>query len=86
MSGAAGPGWVTPEVGGPAVAATPEAAGRVRRRRHGSAAATLVLVVLAAIWFFPIYYMLIDAFKPGYDLLTYPPQLWPAQWTLSNFQ
>jgi N,N'-diacetylchitobiose transport system permease protein len=58
----------------------------VRRRRHGSTPATVALLVIAAIWLFPIYYMLIDAFKPNNDLLHYPPQLWPAQWTLANFQ
>ncbi|HXZ99764.1 MAG TPA: carbohydrate ABC transporter permease [Candidatus Binatia bacterium] len=57
-----------------------------RRRRRGSTPATIAVVVVAAIWFFPIYYMIIDAFKPSYDLLTFPPQLWPSHWTLSNFQ
>ena len=58
----------------------------VRRRRHGSTPATVALLVISAIWVFPIYYMLVDAFKPNNDLLHYPPQLWPAHWTLTNFQ
>jgi len=74
-------------IGAPVVAPGPAAAvAQARRRRHGSKAASIAVVVVAAIWFFPVYYMLIDAFKPNSDLLTYPPQLWPAHWTLGNFQ
>ncbi|MGA8015479.1 MAG: carbohydrate ABC transporter permease [Candidatus Dormiibacterota bacterium] len=79
-------GPLTAEAAGAPGLGSAAAPGRVRRRRHGSKGATAAILVIAAIWLFPVYYMLIDAFKPNYDLLTTPPQLWPAHFTWANFQ
>lgn len=61
---------------------------RERRRPRGRGSRLLVnafglmfLVVMA----FPVYWMVISAFKPGKDLLSYTPQFLPTDATLANF-
>jgi len=43
-------------------------------------------VAVAAVMLFPIYWMVITAFKPGRDILTLEPKWFPAPLTLDNFK
>jgi N,N'-diacetylchitobiose transport system permease protein len=43
-------------------------------------------LVVAAVMLFPIYWMVITAFKPGRDILTLAPKWFPAPFTLDNFK
>jgi len=43
-------------------------------------------VILILIWtIFPLYWLVITAFKPLDEFMTYPPTFWPSHWTLDNF-
>ncbi len=44
-------------------------------------------VVIAMLLFavFPLYWMVITAFKPLEEFMSYPPTFWPSHWTLDNF-
>lgn len=52
-----------------------------RSRRLLNAAA----VVFAAVWAFPVYWMVTTAFKPQHDILTATPHFLPFPLTLANF-
>jgi N,N'-diacetylchitobiose transport system permease protein len=43
-------------------------------------------LAVAAVMLFPIYWMIITAFKPGRDILTLTPKWFPAPFTLDNFK
>jgi N,N'-diacetylchitobiose transport system permease protein len=43
-------------------------------------------LLVAAVMLFPIYWMVITAFKPGRDILTLTPKWIPAPFTLDNFK
>ena len=43
-------------------------------------------IAVAAVMLFPIYWMVITAFKPGRDILTLTPKWFPSPITLQNFQ
>ena len=43
-------------------------------------------IAVAAVMLFPIYWMVITAFKPGRDILTLQPKWFPAPFTLDNFK
>ena len=44
------------------------------------------IVILVLIWtIFPLYWLVITAFKPLEEFMTYPPTFWPGEWTLDNF-
>jgi N,N'-diacetylchitobiose transport system permease protein len=60
--------------------------GRGRSRARGRWPATTAAVLIAAIWLFPIYWMLISGFKPAADEEAIPPQFWPAHLTFDNFR
>lgn len=48
--------------------------------------AAYIIVILTLIWtIFPLYWMVITAFKPLEEFMAYPPTFWPTQWTLDNF-
>jgi multiple sugar transport system permease protein len=48
--------------------------------------ASYIIVSLLLIWtIFPLYWMVITAFKPLDEFMTYPPTFWPTEWTLDNF-
>ncbi len=68
----------------------PRAMDRRRRSPNGPRPRTwwwnLVAVVLAVVLGFPIYWMLITAFKPSRDINRVTPQFWPAHPTLSGFR
>ena len=55
-------------------------------RRVGRLAYDAAGVAVAAVMLFPIYWMVITAFKPGRDILTITPKWFPAPFTLDNFQ
>lgn len=40
---------------------------------------------VAAIWIFPVLWLLISSFKPGDELFTYPLTFWPKHATLDNY-
>ncbi len=44
------------------------------------------VVFILLIWtIFPLYWLVITAFKPLNEFMTYPPTFWPTTWTLDNF-
>jgi multiple sugar transport system permease protein len=48
--------------------------------------AAYVIVALVILWtVFPLYWLVITAFKPLEEFMAYPPTFWPSQWTLDNF-
>jgi N,N'-diacetylchitobiose transport system permease protein len=57
--------------------------GRRRARRWVASAAGLLI---AAVMAFPVYWMVLTAFKPGVDILTYTPRFLPSHPTLANFR
>lgn len=60
--------------------------GRSRRRtRAGGATATVVGVLAAIIAAFPLLVVVVTAFTPKSETLSWPPQLIPGSWTISNF-
>jgi N,N'-diacetylchitobiose transport system permease protein len=63
--------------------------GKVKRRRAGRRYATwawnALAMVLAVVIGFPIYWMLITAFKRSSDITTLTPQFWPAHPSLRGF-
>jgi multiple sugar transport system permease protein/N,N'-diacetylchitobiose transport system permease protein len=72
----------------PLVVAEPIAsgAGRYRRRRHATWAWNTLAVLLAAAFGFPIYWMLITAFKASSDINSLTPQFWPKHPSLRGFR
>lgn len=43
-------------------------------------------VILILLWtLFPLYWLVITAFKPLEEFMTYPPTFWPSHFTLDNF-
>jgi multiple sugar transport system permease protein/N,N'-diacetylchitobiose transport system permease protein len=65
------------------VAATSQ---RYRRRRHATWAWNALAVLLSAIFGFPIYWMLITAFKTSSDINSLTPQFWPKHPSLRGFR
>jgi len=48
--------------------------------------AAYLIVIAMLMWVVcPLYWMVITAFKPLDEFMTYPPTFWPSQWTLDNF-
>lgn len=45
-----------------------------------------VLTAAAAISFIPFLWMVLGAFKTGAEIRSFPPDLWPRDWTLDNFR
>jgi N,N'-diacetylchitobiose transport system permease protein len=43
-------------------------------------------LAVAAVLAFPVYWMVVTAFKPGVDILTYTPRFLPSAATLDNFR
>lgn len=45
-----------------------------------------ILIGICLIFFlFPVYWLVITAFKPSNEWFSWPPKFWPSQFTLSNF-
>jgi N,N'-diacetylchitobiose transport system permease protein len=49
-------------------------------------AADVAGLAVAAVLAFPVYWMVVTAFKPGVDILTYTPRFLPSAATLDNFR
>ncbi|GAA3777962.1 carbohydrate ABC transporter permease [Microbacterium kribbense] len=62
---------------------------QLRRRRSMYTATkwilSIVAIVTALLMLLPIVWMMLTAFKPEADIVTYPPTLWPRQLTLEHF-
>ncbi len=69
-----------PTPAGPAVMGRPP-----RRRRFRKTGWNLLGLVVLLVMVFPIYWMVATAFKPGHQILSYKPQWFPTNPTLSNF-
>jgi len=61
------------------------AAPRRRRRRPRRIGATIIAIVFSVVWIFPVYWMVITAFKPRSEVMTTTPQFLPVHPTLDNF-
>jgi N,N'-diacetylchitobiose transport system permease protein len=57
-----------------------------RRRLVRRIALNATAVVVLALMVFPVYWMVITAFKPGVDIQTYTPKFFPSPATLTNFR
>ncbi|MGV9882091.1 carbohydrate ABC transporter permease [Streptomyces sp. NPDC003006] len=53
-----------------------------RRPRRGY---DLLGLLVAAVAGFPVFWMLLTAFRPASEILRYPPSFWPGELTLGNF-
>ncbi len=71
--------------------ATPQSRPRARRlhvagrRRRRTWLWNAIAVVFSAVILFPVYWMIVTAFKPSNEVLTFHPNLVPIHATLSNF-
>ncbi|WP_043910527.1 carbohydrate ABC transporter permease [Kitasatospora griseola] len=54
-------------------------------RRRRSPALDLLGLVVAAVVGFPVYWMVLTAFRPANEILSLPPHFWPGRPTLANF-
>jgi multiple sugar transport system permease protein len=60
--------------------------GEKTRRFSLSGIVSHAVVIVLLIWtVFPLYWLVITAFKPLNEFMTYPPTFWPTTWTLDNF-
>jgi len=59
---------------------------RHARRRHATWAWNALAVLLSAVFGFPIYWMLITAFKTSSDINSLTPQFWPRHPSLRGFR
>jgi len=64
--------------------------GALDRRRHmlyrtSKWAVAIVAIVIALLMLLPIIWLVFTAFKPESDIVTYPPTLWPREFTLEHF-
>ncbi|HEY0188674.1 MAG TPA: carbohydrate ABC transporter permease [Cellulomonas sp.] len=69
----------------PAVRRRPRSPWQLLRRRTGQTAAVLICVLAALICAFPLIVVVITAFTPQTETLSWPPSLLPSEWTLDNF-
>lgn len=56
-----------------------------RRRRRSTWVANLLGLIFSLVWAFPVYWMVITAFKPASEIMTETPLFYPVHPTLSNF-
>ncbi|CAG7644299.1 L-arabinose transport system permease protein AraQ [Paenibacillus solanacearum] len=45
----------------------------------------IVLIVMAALWLFPVLWIVISSFKTNNDLYSFPPRFWPQPITFEHF-
>ena len=58
---------------------------RSRKKRLRKAGWNLIGLIVLLVMIFPVYWMIATAFKPGQKILSYTPQWFPTNATLSNF-
>ena len=58
---------------------------RSRRRVARRVGVNLVGLLVLALMVFPVYWMVLTAFKPGSDVLSFTPEFFPKNPTLANF-
>ena len=58
----------------------------MRRKRGRRILLNGVALLVFAVMVFPVYWMVSTAFKPGPDILSFTPKLFPAPATLDNFR
>jgi N,N'-diacetylchitobiose transport system permease protein len=56
-----------------------------RRRRYGTWAWNTVAVLVSIVFAFPVYWMILTAFKPGSEMVTSTPVFWPSHFNFSFF-
>ncbi|MFD4658234.1 carbohydrate ABC transporter permease [Kitasatospora sp. NPDC058444] len=54
-------------------------------RRRRSLGHDLLGLLVAAVIGFPVYWMVLTAFRPATEILSLPPEFWPGRFTLDNF-
>ncbi|WP_045694135.1 carbohydrate ABC transporter permease [Streptomyces rubellomurinus] len=54
-------------------------------RRRRSLGHDLLGLALAAVVGFPVYWMVLTAFRPAHEILSLPPRFWPGRPTFDNF-
>ncbi|MEV0375003.1 carbohydrate ABC transporter permease [Streptomyces sp. NPDC050636] len=59
---------------------------RTPRSRHRRLAANALGLLLSAVMAFPIYWMLLTAFRPAGKIQQSPPEFWPGHLTLEHFR
>jgi N,N'-diacetylchitobiose transport system permease protein len=59
---------------------------RARRRRTRQLGWNVLGLLVLVVMVFPVYWMVATAFKPGQKILSYTPQWFPTDPTLSNFR
>ncbi|MBC8092922.1 MAG: carbohydrate ABC transporter permease [Pseudonocardia sp.] len=64
----------------------PTAAPTPLARRHPSTLRLLAAIVVSLVLVFPLYWMVVVAFSPRQELLSPEVRLWPARFTLENFE
>ncbi|MGP8302043.1 carbohydrate ABC transporter permease [Streptomyces inhibens] len=57
-----------------------------RRSRHGRFTANALGLLFSAVMAFPIYWMLLTAFRPAEEIHHSPPRFWPGHLTLEHFR
>ncbi|MFT8592104.1 MAG: carbohydrate ABC transporter permease [Bifidobacterium sp.] len=66
---------------------SPAAEVKAKRRVHWDRVRSgVAAVVFCVIWFFPVYWMTITAFKPRNEVMTATPIFLPTHWSLQNFR
>jgi multiple sugar transport system permease protein len=53
--------------------------------RPGRIVLYVVLIVASLVMIFPFIWMVLTSLKPESEVVRYPPQLWPHQWTLVSY-
>lgn len=54
-------------------------------KSSAKAALYIALIVLAALWLFPVLWIVISSFKTNNDLYSFPPKFWPSPITFEHF-
>ncbi|MCI1636091.1 carbohydrate ABC transporter permease [Bifidobacterium sp.] len=57
-----------------------------RRFKWGQLRTNIAGLLFCIIWFFPVYWMTITAFKPRNEVMTVNPVFLPTHWSLQNFR
>lgn len=57
----------------------------LHRPRYATAIIVAITVVVSAVMFLPLVWMVLTSFKPEADIVQFPPQLWPTDWTLRHY-